>query len=402
MANTNLNADIITKESLRILENECVFARNVDRQHDTSFAQEGGKIGASIRIRKPNRYTVRTGATLSAQDVTQTQTTLTVATQIGVDVNFTSEELTMDIENFSKNILQPAIVTVANKLDLDGLAEYKNVYQQVGTPGTTPATAKVILDAGAKLDEAACPRDGQRCINVDPQANASLIDALKGIFNPNLGISEQYKSGLFGMNVLGFKEISVDQNIARHTIGTKAGTPVMNGSTSSGATSLVTDGWTASSAILKQGDVFTIANVYSVNPQSRQSTGQLAQFVVTADVSADGSGNATIAISPTLYSSGVFQNVDSLPADNAAITVAGTASTEYPINMTYHKDAFTLATVDLVMPKGVDMASRQAHNGISMRLVRSFDINNDKFPCRIDLLYGWHTQYPELACRLIG
>ncbi len=405
MANTNLTIDKITQETLMILENELVFARNVDRQHDDSFAESGAKIGATLRIRKPDQYELRTGATLSTQDAVEESVTLQVNNQIGVDLNFTSEELTMDIDRFAERKLKPGIAKVANKIDLDGLAEYVNVAQQVGTPGTTPATALILLQAGQKLDESGVPRDGSRCANVDPAANATLIDSLKAVFNPNLGISEQYKSGLFGQNVLGFKEISVDQNVARHTVGVHGGTPLTAAAGANAATTIATDGWTASAAILNVGDVFTMVGVNSVNPMSKASTGNLKQFTATAAVTADGSGLATIAFDPPIYDATTGkgrQNVSALPADNAAIVVAGTASAEYPINMVFHKDAFTLATTDLIMPKGVDMASRQRSNGMSLRIVRAYDINNDKFPCRIDVLYGWLTQYPELACRLIG
>ncbi len=407
MANTNLTIDQITNESLMVLENETVFSRNVDKQHDSTFAREGAKIGNTLRIRLPDQYTLRTGAALSVQDAVETSVTLTVDNQVGVDLNFTSEELTMDIDKFAERKLKPAIAEIANKIDLDGLDEYKNIAQQVGTPGTTPATALIILQAAQKLDESATPRDGNRCVNVDPAANASLIDSLKGVFNPNLGIASQYKSGLFGENVLGFKEISVDQNIARHTVGAHAGTPLTNGAVANGASSVVTDGWDNSvTGLLLQGDVFTIAGVYSVNPRSKQSTGNLKQFVVTADVNSGAStGPATISISPTIYDATTgkgLQNVSALPADGAAIVVTGSASTEYPINMVYHKTAITLATADLIMPGGVDMASRQVHNGISLRIVRAYDINNDKFPCRVDVLYGWKVQREELACRLIG
>lgn len=404
MANSILTIDMITRESLRILENNLVFARNVNKQYDSSFGVEGAKIGSSLRIRKPNRYTLRTGATLSTQDTTEKQETLTIDQQVGVDLNFTTEELTLHMDDFSSRIIKPAMATVANKVDLDGLAEYKNVYQQVGTPGTTPATAKVLLDAHAKMDEAATPRDGYRCSTVDPQANASLIDGLKSLFNNQGDIGQQYKNGIFGANVLGYKEISVDQNIARHTTGTHStgSTPLVAGAPTEGASTIATDGWALSTAVLKQGDVFTIAGVNSVNPQSRQSTGQLQQFVVTADGTSDGSGLLTISISPALNSTGAYQSISALPADNAALTVVGTEATEYPVNMTYHRDAFVLGTADLILPKGTDMASRQVHNGVSIRIIRDYDINNDKLPCRLDILYGWKTVYAELASRLIG
>jgi hypothetical protein len=195
----------------------------------------------------------------------------------------------------------------------------------------------------------------------------------------------------------------MDQNVNTHTVGPLGGTPLCNGVPTSGATSLITDGWTASAAArLKQGDVFTIANVNSVNPQSRQSTTQLQQFVVTADVSSDGSGNLTAAISPAITSSGAFQTVDALPVDNAALTIIGAASTQTPQGLAHHRDAFTLAMADLPLPQGTDMAARVSDSqlGMSIRMIRDYDISTDKFPCRLDVLFGWATLRPELACRV--
>ena len=182
-------------------------------------------------------------------------------------------------------------------------------------------------------------------------------------------------------------------------MGTKAGTPLTNGAGQTGA-SLITDGWTASTAALKKGDVFTITGVFRVHPETKASTGVLQQFVATADATADGSGNLTIPISPSVVTSGATQNVSGSPADNIAITVAGTASTAHGISLAHHKEAFAFATADLVMPKGVDFAAREVFDGVSIRIVRQYDINNDKFPCRLDVLYGYKTVRPQLACRL--
>lgn len=404
MANTNLTSSIITNESLAVLENNLTFAKGCNREYDDKFAVSGAKIGSTLNIRKPARYIGRTGAAIGVEDHTETQVPLVLDTQFGVDVSFTSQELTLDIDQFSDRIVKPAMATIANKIDRDGLTmAYQSTYNAVGTPGTVPQTAAVILAAGAKLDFEAAPRDNQRSLIIDPLANASMVDVLKGLFQSGEQISDQYKQGNMGL-AFGFKW-SMDQNVVAHTVGPLGGTPAMNGATVSGATSVVTDGWTASAASrLKKGDVFTIANVYAVNPQTRESTGQLRQFVVTADVSSDGSGNATIAISPAIISTGPLKNVNSLPADNALLTVLGAANTITPANIAFHKDAFVLGSADLLVPKGVDMASRSASKkvGLSVRMVRQYSISADTFPCRFDVLYGYKAVYPELSCRVQG
>lgn len=403
MSNTNLTISMITREALMVLENNLTFAKGVNREYDDQFAQSGAKIGDTLNIRKPARYVGRSGTALSVEDHTETSVALQLDTQFGVDLNFTSKELTLSIDDFSNRIIKPAMAVIANKIDATGLALYKNVNNAVGTPGTTPSALLTYLQAGAKMDYEAAPRDGQRSIVIDPSMQATIVDAAKGLFQSSNQIEKQYESG--NMGLFGGFKFSMDQNIQTHTVGPLGGTPLVNGSTTSGATTLVTDGWTASAASrLKQGDVFTIANVYAVNPQTRQSTGQLRQFVVTADVSSDGSGNATIPVSPAITSSGAFQTVSALPADNAAITVLGAASTLSATGLAYHRDAFVLGCADLMLPKGVDMAARVSDKklGLSARMVRQYDINNDKFPCRFDILFGWRAVYPELACRIQG
>lgn len=402
MSNTLLTISMITREALRVLENNLTFAKGVNRQYDNAFAQSGAKIGDTLNIRKPARYVGRSGATLSVEDHTETSVPLQLGTQFGVDVQFTSKDMALSLDDFSQRFIKPAMAVVANKIDTDGLTLYKDIYNTVGTAGTVPSTLRVALDAGAKMDLEACPRDGLRSLVIGPLAQAAMVDGLKGLFQSSEQIKDQYEQGNMGL-AAGFKW-SMDQNIVTHTFGQQGGTPLVNGASQSGS-SLITDGWTASAANrLKKGDVFTIAGVNAVNPQTRASNGQLRQFTVTADAASDGSGNCTIAISPAITTTGAFQTVDSAPADNAALTIYAAASTVTPTHLAYHRDAFVLGMADLPLPGGVDMASRISDNqlGVSVRMVRQYDITNDRFPCRLDVLYGWKTVYPELACRIQG
>lgn len=400
MSNTLLNISTITKESLRVLKNELGFSKGVNRQYDNKFAVSGAKVGSVINIRKPVRYEVTDGAVLNIQNQTDQSVPLTLDQRKHVGFQFTSEELTLSIDEFSDRYIKPAVCALANKIDLDGLGLYKKVYNSVGTPGTTPATFGVMTDAGTKLSEFATPVDSNRNICFNAGAHGSMADALKGLFQSQEQIKNQYEKGMMGL-AAGFK-IKLDQNVRQHSVGAHGGTPLTNGASQSGS-SLVTDGWSSGVTTIKEGDIFTIAGVNAVNPQSRESTGNLQQFVVTADNS-DTTGDMTIAISPAITASGAYQTVDALPADGAAITMLGTASTLYPQNLAYHKDAFCLGMADLILPGGVDMAARASDpdSGMSVRLVRAYDVNNDTFPMRLDVLYGWTALYPELACRIQG
>jgi hypothetical protein len=403
MANSLLTIDMITRKSLEILENNLVLSRNVNKEYDDSFAAEGAKIGSTLRIRLPDRALVTDGAALQVQDDNEQFTTLTVSSQKHIGINFTTAELTMQLDDFAERVLKPRISQLASSVDADLATSYKSIFSSVGTPGTTPATSLVLLQAGQKLNEYATPLS-PRYATVNPAANAGLVEGMKGFFNPTGTISSQFKSGMMGENVLGFDEVNMSQSIATHTVGSLPTSPIVSSSTPPTTQGAATLDITYSSATrtIKQGDIFTIAGVYTVNPQTRQSVGSLQQFVVTADQTLT-STSATINISPALYTStNALATVDSFPAASAVITFLGTASTVYPQNLVYHKNAITMATADLLLPQGVDMASRQVHNGVSMRIVRQYDINNDRMPCRVDVLYGFSTIRPQMACRIWG
>jgi len=404
MANSILTIDMITRKALEILENNLVITRNVNRQYDDSFAVEGAKIGSTLRIRLPDRALVTDGAALQVQDDNEQFTTLTVASQKHIGVNFTSAELTMQLDDFAERVLKPRISQLASSIDADVANAYKNIGNSVGTPGTVPSTSLVLLQAQQKLNENAAVMS-PRYATVNPAANAGLVEGMKGLFNPTDTISRQFKNGMMGTGVLGFDEVNMSQSIKQHTTGSRStsDTILVNGTVSTqGQSTISIDGGTGS-ATIAVGDVFTIANVFAVNPQTRESTGSLQQFTVTAASTAAGGAWTNVAIFPAMYTSdNALATINAFPQDGAAVTFIGAASTQYAQNLVYHKDAITFATADLLMPQGVDMASRQVHNGISMRIVRQYDINNDRLPCRIDVLYGYSTIRPQMACRIWG
>ncbi len=401
MANTLLTIDMITRKALEILENNLVITRNVNRQYDDSYAVEGAKIGTTLRIRLPDRALVTDGAALQVQDDNEQFTTLTVASQKHIGVNFTTAEMTMQLDDFAERVLKPRISQLASSIDADVANSFNSIYQSVGTPGTTPGTSLVLLQAQQKLNEAAAGMS-PRYATVNPAANAALVEGMKGLFNPVSTISKQFKSGLMGEGILGYDELAMSQSIKQFTTGSRTGTITVNGTVSTqGQATITLNGTTGNT--LKKGDVFTIANVFAVNPQTRESTGSLQQFVVTEDITAAASAFTNVKIAPAIYTSGnALATVDSFPQNSAAVTFLGGASSQYPQNLVYHRDAIAFATADLLLPQGVDMASRQVHNGVSMRVVRQYDINNDRMPCRIDVLYGYSVIRPQMAVRLWG
>lgn len=398
VSNTLLTIGMITKEALRVLENSLVVLRFVNREYDSKYAVEGAKIGTTLNIRKPPRYVGRLGQALSLEDSIETQVPLVMDTQFGVDIQFSSADLALSIDDFSNRFLKPAVATVANKMDADVTALYNQLWNVVGTPGTTPNALLTYLLAGVALDNNACPADDLRSMFLTPLMQAYIVDALKGLFQQATAIADQYVKGVMG-KAAGF-DWAMSQNLATHTFGTYAGTPLVNGAGQIG-TSLITDGWTSGSTTLNKGDWFTIAGVYMVNPMSRQSVGQLQQFIVT-DVVSDVTGALTMSIQPPIITAGAFQTVSAAPADNAAITMGGATGAVSPQGLAIHRDCLTFASVDLPLPRGVDMAARVTDDqlGVSMRMVRAYDINTDNYPCRLDVLYGVGVLRPELGCRV--
>lgn len=388
MPNTILTPTAVTREAMRILHQKLRFIGTINRQYDDSFAKSGAKIGDSLKIRLPNQYTVRSGATLSTQDVTESSVTLQVATQKGVDVTFSSNELTLSLDDFSKRILQPAMSVLAANMESDAFAMHKDVYQQSNNAGAA-ATFKKLLDGRKIMVDALTPVDDNWTAQLATQDNVDMIDALKGLFHDSTAIKEQYREGMMGRTAgYDFYENTL---LPSHPRSGANGAYLTNGVGQTGATLNVDTGATAPVA----GDIFTIAGVFKVHPETKVSTGILQQFTVAA-----GATTTVWTISPAITATGATQNVSNSATDNSAITIAGTASTNHGISLLYHKDAFAFATADLVMPNGVDFAARENYDGLAMRIVRQYTIADDKFPCRIDVLYGLKTLRAQLACRL--
>jgi len=400
VANTNLTPTAVTREALRILHQKLNFIGTVNRQYDDSYAKSGAKIGDSLKIRLPNQFTVRTGAALNAQDVTETSVTMQVATQKGVDLNFTSEELTMDIDDFSKRMIEPAMAVLAANIENDAMSMYQSVYNEVSDVGASFSTAD-ILNANKVLTDNLAPYS-DRTLNMSTQQNVDLVTDLKGLFNDQSKVAQNYREGRVANNTFGFQSLMENSLWPTHTTGSDDGTGdhLCTGTVSGGTITHGSEG----SGTLAVGDIVVIDNVFRVHPETKASTGVLQQFVVTTAMSAT---DTTMVVSPAPVASGATQNVDALPVNTAKInkvesdrSTAIGASADYGIGMAYHKDAFAFATADLIKPSGVDFCARQIMDGISMRIVRDYDINNDAFPCRLDILYGYKAIRPELACRI--
>lgn len=398
MANSLLTINMITREAVELWKNSNSFIRNIDRQYDDQYARTGAKIGTSLRIRLPNDYTVRKGPAASVQDTAEQSTTLVLATQAGVDVSFSTLDRTMSLDDFSERVLAPMVNNIAGQVAVDIMNGSEggvcNYVANTDTNGNIIAPSSgTYLQAGALLDLNSAQSARRKVVN-DPVTQSRVVTSLTGLLNPNEAISRQYTTGQM-YQALGLEWFS-DQTVIKHTGGSfSAGT--VNGAGQTGL-ALTTNAITGT---LNIGDIITVANVNAVNRITKQTTGQLRQFVVTANVL---SGATSIPIYPALIPAvgGVavqYQTVDSSPANAATISLVNPASTVYRKNIAYAPQAVTMATADLVMPtKGVEEAWRESFDGISMRMLTAYVPGTDQLITRLDVLYGWLFVRPEWAC----
>ena len=392
MANQLLTISMITQESLRVLTGSLKFMTNVNQGYDNEFGIRGAKIGQTINIRKPARYNGRTGPVVQIEAQTETYVPLTLDQQYGVDLSFTSQEQTLSLDMYSDRVIKPAMAQIANRMDGFGLSFLSKIYNQVGSPGSAVTSLSTYLSAGVKLDQNLAPRDGSWVFMADPQTQATATGLGLNLFNPQPTISEQYRKGQLA-EALGFKWY-MDQNVPRHANGTFSGTIEVDGAGQTGGT-LVIKGLTGT---LTAGTVFTIQGVNAVNPQTKANLGVPQQFVVLADRT----GNGAMTISPAIVASGAFQNVSATAADSADITVAGASAVSTQLSVAYHPDAFVMGVAELDTPGGTDRAFRATdpQTGVSVRIIRDYNVVTDQWITRFDVLFGFNTLYEQLACRI--
>jgi len=411
MSNTTLTADIIAAEAIGILENNCVMGDLVYRGYEEEYSNKvnGYNVGDTISVRRPTDFTVRDGATAAIQDAVEGKFSIAVDKQKGVDFKFTSSDLTLKIGDLSQRIIKPAMVQLANQIDRDLAALYKDVWNWVGTPGNTIDSFADFAKAPTRLDLGAVPQDDRAAV-LSPTDQWAMLGSQTALYMQDVA-KDAYRRGKLGM--IGNVDTYSSQNVQTHTGGTRDNTtPLVKGSgqtttwastKNTGTMTLNTDGWDAN-ATLKQGDVFTIDAVYAVNPVTKATLPHLQQFVLTADATANGTttNTTTLTISPPIITSGAFQTVSAAPLDDATITIMGTASTGYAQNMVFHKNAFSLVMVPMVKPPGAVDVARKSYKGYSVRVIPYYDGTNDVSNWRLDVLYGVKTVDARLATRISG
>lgn len=394
MANTLLTLGGITRRAIQLFRNSNAFLQSIDRQFDSKFGVEGAKVGSSLSIRLPNDYTVRSGATASAQNTVEVKTTLTVASQKGVDVSFTSADMALSIDDFAYRILEPMVNVLAGGVAADimsGAEAINNLVHATTAGATITPTSATWLQAGAILDFNSCPRHG-RTVIADALTMSRTVNTLTGLFNPSSQVSKQYQQGLVSSNTLGFEDWKMDQTVLLHTAGTFVSGTVNGGSQTGSAITV-----NSTTGTLVVGDIVTFAGCFGVNRITKTSTGVLQQFVITA---AAAGSSTSLSIYPALtpIASGAYATCSASPANSAAIAAVVAASEVYRKNFAFHPQAVVMATADLDLPTGaVVSCARENYSGISLRMIRDYNSTSDGWLTRLDILYGYLWVRPEWA-----
>lgn len=395
--NTLLSPTIITREALRILHASLNFIGNINKQYDSQFANSGaspsGKIGPNLTIRMPNRFTTRSGWTRSNQDVTETSQVLTVSTVKGVDFSFSQAELTLTLDEFSARYIKPAISTLATNIEADALSMVKDVYNAVDD-NASAFSYKDFANGRKTLNQYLAP-DADRVGVMNSDHVVSYLDAIKGNFNPQESVSKPYLNGKIGR----VQGIDTFENTVLNPFqsGTALAATTYTATVTDGSATVVL---AVGATTFKKGDIVTFATVDAVDPETKADRGFLQKFVITADY-AGGAGNITVSPTPVL--TGAAQNVSAVGAGLAVAKIGGGASALYKQSLLFHPDAFTFVTADLVDPsKYGAWGTRQVMDGISMSIASQYAIADATIPSRIDVLYGFKTIRPELACRVIA
>lgn len=392
---------MITNELLMRFKNNLGFSGCIAHTWDDKFAVEGAKIGDTLRLRDPVRFTVSKNRVITPQDVLETSKSLVLNTQANVAFQFNSAELTLSIDAFADRYLQSAAVALANQVDVDGLTvAYQSTANAIGTPGTPLTMLDNAWTAGEVLDNNSTPMDGERYMVISPATQTLTLKAAQGLFQSSTQVKQQYERGRMG--IMGGFTWLMDQNIQTHTVGPLGGAPTVTGGGQTGS-SLLTGAWTAAAASrLKKGDLFTLANVFAVNPVSGAVSSTLQKFVVTSDFSSDGAGAGSISIYPPITPTGATKTVSASPAGGTPLTIIGTAGALTPQSIAFHKNAFVIGMAPLTVPKGMHFGASQQDpdTGCAIRMLSDYDITNDLFITRCDVLYGHVAQRPEWAVRL--
>lgn len=408
MANTfmtiNEAAGTIAEAAATMLENEMGFCKTIGRADESDYEGKNGySSGQTIYINKPPRFDVQTSfdITSTKQSIIEEKVALPldIISTIGLSTDSLEFAYEIQLKNYIKRVIKPAVSRIAQDVEVRMLEKAtKATYNSIGTAGSNTFDPSTILSARARLTKGTAPADTNRFLLLESTSMGAAVNARKGQFQDSTEIAKQYKKGLVGV-ADGFNWIE-SELLHTHTNGNDVVFEVRTTVSTQGATDIVVEGLTTTTGTVTAGTVFTVAGVYAVNPITKVQQEHLQQFVVIDSETADGSGYATLTVSPAMYTTGAQKNISGFPTDGNAITPVGSASTAYTQGLAYHKEAFRMVSVPLIMPTKAEFAEQRTVNGITVAIIRDFDVNTRSMITRLDFLGGFVADRPEFACRL--
>lgn len=409
--NKILTPDVIAKRGLKLLHQQANFIGQITRGYDDRYAKRGAKIGNTLRIRLPNRFKARDGTTYVAQPIEERSVSLSLTKQAGVDVDITSADLTTSLDDFEGRILKPAMTQVVAQMERDCLSMVESVYSHV--VAVDDNFLRSMLACGERLDCNLAPRDDRRLGLLSPVDGTRALEGARGLYNPASRLSQQFKEGALGQTAgLKFFVNTHMPQPAWPSDGDEQHAKLVDfiggfgeiKASASGDASVVS---LSNAGDYQVGDLFTFPALPLVHPETKERLYYPYQGRVTAikgnDVTFEPKVvGATTALPDANVADAALPDKSGRDGKHQVKLFRVQAEHVATQSVIFHPEAFCLATADLVKPEGVHSASVERLDGISMRVLRLYEIKDDVFRCRIDVLYGYKLLRPELAVRLLG
>ncbi len=403
MANNFLNTQWVSLKILRLLLNKLVVAEYFNRSWEKEFHKEFAP-GSMITVKFPQRFTVSDGLGYKPQGINRLQPPISLAQWMQVAFEWDDYEAAVKVERSEEELeeqyFEPAAAALAQECDSRcALFAKNNTSMTVGSLGTDPTSVQTYYQARQLLEENAAGVLGKRGMCVSSSMMTSLGANITTIFHPADEITKAWKDGVIGeLATFMFYE---EQALYGQTAGTWAAGVTVNGANQSGTALTVT--MTAGDT-LNQGDKISIAGVNLVNPMTYRIPGKATNktFTVTQSLVAVGGGADVIQILPPIYGPGSqYQNVDSLPANGAALTLwPGTAAPNGKVGtvgLGLTRQAFAIVGAKLYVPHAVESAgaATDPETGLSIRKVKAWDPVRSMQVNRMDSLFGLGNLYQD-------
>jgi len=370
MGNTLITPTQVANEALAILRSNLVYKNLVHTDFSPEFIP---KVGATVNVRVPASLTAQDfvqGTNASAQDVTETYVPVVLNRHKDVTVALTTQDKTLKIRDFAKQIIEPAVIPIAEAIDTDiAVKLYEKAASSVsGNSSSTDLTD--IAGLVKKLDINKAPT-GQRSLVVGPEHKYRYIKLPNLSYNMNAGDDSALRRADMG-DVYGLRSY-----MSQLTPASSADTPGTLAAATYNVASGDTDKVDIAAASIAEG-TYEIGDGFIYN-------GTIYRFTTNGALTSNAAAN--IATSPAFPA-----NVASI----AAVVLPASSS------LAFHRNALALATRTLELPEGAAKSAIANFEGISIRVVYDYDWKSKSDIISFDVLYGVKELRTGLIAKLVG